>query len=72
MLRANGVAVRELRDLVRAITGHRGRYHVFEIAKDPRGTPAFKVVIDAKAGAAATRALMKRFDIPADRSDDLR
>lgn len=71
--RVNGRPVGDMKDLVAAFAAPQGRWQVVEVdAHSDAEEPATRVVLDAEAAAAAGPAILKRFDIPADRSPDLR
>lgn len=78
--RVNGRAVADLRDVIDAFKAPQGPFHVVEIdAHAGNGMqstyfddPATKIVLDAATSAAADAAILERFDVPADRSADMR
>ena len=78
--RVNGRPVFGLADVINALGDPQGPRHVIEIDNHAGSgarsnyydEPATRVVLDAAAAAAANVGILTRFDIPADRSADLR
>ena len=66
----NGVKVRNLRHLVEIVDSCKSGFVCFGLDEDTEWD--FKVIVDAKEMREATARVMKRNQIPADRSDDLR
>jgi len=64
--RVNGEKLSTLEDLVEAVEGNKGAYHVFV---DERGK---EIVLDRKKMDARNELILKRYQIPSDRSEDLR
>ncbi|MBI2070783.1 MAG: trypsin-like peptidase domain-containing protein [Elusimicrobia bacterium] len=78
--RINGVAIRDIRDVLDAVSKPQGDFHVIEIdhysgsggQSDYDGDAGTRVVVDAKATAKANEPILTRYRVPADRSDDLK
>jgi hypothetical protein len=68
--RVNGRPVGDMKELVATLQAPVGGYHVVEI--DDISDSGTMVVIDAGKTEAANAEIMKRFGVPADRSEDLR
>lgn len=68
--RVNGVPVRRMADLARALKAPKDGFQVFEFDRDT--TAASRVVLDAAAADAAHPGILERSGIAADRSDDLK
>ena len=64
--RVNGKKISTLEDLIAAVEGNNGAYHVFI---DERGK---EIVLDKKTMDARNELILKRYQIPFDRSEDLR
>jgi len=64
--RVNGKKISTLEDLIAAVEGNNGAYHVFI---DERGK---EIVLDKKTMDARNELILKRYQIPFDRSQDLR
>ncbi len=62
----NGKKVSTLEDLIAAVEGNKGAYHVLV---DERGK---KIVLDRKKMDTRNKLILKRYQIPFDRSEDLR
>lgn len=63
--RVNGGVVATMAELVKAFERHRGPYHVIE---DTRG---FKIILNREKVTASQADILKRYNIPADRSENL-
>lgn len=71
--RVNGRVVTDLKDVIEAFKTPVNGWHIVELdAHSSDNEPATRIVLDAKAAAVADEAILKRFDIPADRSADMR
>lgn len=71
--KVNGRTVSDLKDVIAAFQTPMDGWHVVEVDNHAGSDePATRVVLDAKAAAEADAAILKRFDIPADRSADMR
>jgi S1-C subfamily serine protease len=80
--RVNGIAITEIRDVVRALEAPLGNFHIIETdnhgprneshRSDYDSSHGTRVVLDAKAAARATPEILAQHGIPADRSTDLR
>jgi S1-C subfamily serine protease len=68
--RVNGAPISDLADLVKAFSAPSGGYHVVETDSltDLKG----KIVLDAAGAKKALPAILERYAIPSDRSDDLK
>jgi S1-C subfamily serine protease len=71
--KVNGRPISELKDVVEAFRHPLGDFHVIELDHPSGDGDNFGnwVVLDAKEAEQATREILKSFDIPKDRSDDL-
>lgn len=66
----NGQVPADMKDLVRAFDKPEGQYHV--IRTDALTQYGFKVVLDVGQAQAVNGEILRRFGVPADRSEDLR
>ena len=66
----NGAKVRNLEHLVELVEGCRDEFFVFGM--DMGDERSVDIVVDAAESRSATPRVMKRYGIPADRSEDLR
>lgn len=67
----NGRPIAELADVVKAFEKPLRGFHVIDVTQLPGAATSVKVVLDASKAEAATAELMRRYDIPRDRSPDL-
>ncbi|HRY29148.1 MAG TPA: serine protease [Elusimicrobiota bacterium] len=65
----NNVPVAEMRDVLQGLQKPEGPYHVIELESPPY---ASRIILDAAQAEKATREILERFQIPADRSEDLK
>lgn len=63
--KANTVSIGSLQDLIRAVEGNQGAYHVID-------TDDGRYILDRANAALRTPVILKKYGIPADRSEDLR